>query len=197
MQIMQIEKTQDGKIAVTSPFNPNFITKIKAAGAKWDAESETWQLDAANIETARAIMREVYGRDDQEVGETVSVRVTLLQAVSALQAPVVLFGRTIASARGRDTGARLGDGVCFEKGEPTSGGSAKNWRTVIPVSSVIILHDVPRAFVDAERANPMKNIYDEQQLQIEILETKIDRNALLEERARLLKRIEEIDALLQ
>ena len=44
---------------------------------------------------------------------------------------VVLFGRTIAKASGRDTGARLGDDIIWLSGNYTSGGSTKYWKTIV------------------------------------------------------------------
>jgi len=44
---------------------------------------------------------------------------------------VELFGRTIACAFGRDSGAKLGDGIIWIYGIKKSGGSVKNWYTEV------------------------------------------------------------------
>lgn len=58
------------------------------------------------------------------------------------QGPVEVAGRTIARAWGRDSGAKLGDGVVKLQGRVGSGGSMKNWETVVDAD--VVLHDCPR-----------------------------------------------------
>src|SRR5690606_6629784 len=127
---------------------PVFVKRIKKAGGKWNASNKTWEVDERSIDTVRSIMREVYGQDDRPQ-ETVTVKVTVGKyCIAQDKGPVVLFGRTIASARGRDSGAKIGDGVSFEKGGCRSGGSVKNWDTRIEEGSVFTIFDVPRMAVE-------------------------------------------------
>jgi len=177
-------------IYITTPYNPNFVAKVKRTGAKWDGASKRWHTDARNIEIVRGIMREVYGRDDS-TQETVSVRIILNRALGIYGAPIVLFGKTVASASGRDSGARLGEGVAFERGAANSGGSVKNWTTRISENSIIVLHDVPKQAV-AEKLN-----WEDDMGTFEIINNdKVDQDALRAEKDRLLARIAEIDSLL-
>ena len=142
---IKITKVADDKIEVRTPYNPQFVSKIKTAGARWNAIDKAWTMHAANIDVAREILRAVYGRDDMPAVDEklVRVRVTALQNISADRGPIVLLGRIIASARGRDSGARVGEGVAFTDGKPQSGGSVKNWTTEIPEGSVFVGADVP------------------------------------------------------
>lgn len=145
---MKITPIENGRIAVDTPYNPEFIRRIKQAGGRWDASRRVWICDARDTDMVREIMRDVYGRDDMPQ-EVVSVRVTVgEEQITAWRGPVVLFGRTIASAFGRDSGARVGDGVAFSAGGATSGGTMKHWYTVIRPGSVFVVHDVPRAAVE-------------------------------------------------
>lgn len=142
---IKISKVSDDKIAIFTPYNPQFVSKIRAAGARWNADERAWTMPAANIDIAREILRTVYDRDDmpQADEKLVRVKVTALQNVWCTCGPVILLGRVIASAYGRDSGARVGDGVSFVEGQPSSGGSAKNWRTEIPKGSVFVVVDAP------------------------------------------------------
>jgi hypothetical protein len=183
----QIDITGDNA-AIITPYNPEFVKKIKLLGGKWDGESKTWNVDARSIDSVRNAMREVYGRDDNTSGaELVSVRVTVTEGMSVGRGAVTLFGKTIASAYGRDSGARIGDGVAFTKGAPKSSGSVKNWRTEVPAGCEFILHDVAK---DA--------ICEVDGIEYEIIEAAatINREALEEEKAKLVKRLAEIEALL-
>jgi hypothetical protein len=142
---IKITKVADDKIEVRTPYNPQFVSKIKTAGARWNAIDKAWTMHAANIDVAREILRAVYGRDDMPAADEklVRVRVTALQNISADRGPIVLLGRIIASARGRDSGARVGEGVAFIDGKPQSGGSVKNWTTEISEGSIFVVADVP------------------------------------------------------
>ena len=187
---MKITNLGNGKISVETPYNPNFVSKIKKAGGKWNPGNKTWEIDERSIDTVRSIMREVYGQDDLPQ-ELVTVKVTIGDKnLEEWRAPVVLFGRTIASARGRDSGARPGEGVCFEKGGCDSGGSMKNWYTIVRAGSEITIYDVPRLAV--EQKIGWKDEYGT----FEVIENGDPLAALRAEKEALLKRLAEIEELL-
>lgn len=56
---------------------------------------------------------------------------------------IYLAGRVIAGARGRDSGVTIGNGVVLVSGEIKSGGSVKNWLTVVKSESVFRILDLP------------------------------------------------------
>ncbi len=187
---MKITNLGNGKIAVDTPYNPSFVSKIKKAGGKWNPGNKTWEIDERTIDTVRAIMREVYGQDDMPQ-ETVTVKVTIGDKnLKEWRAPVVLFGRNIASARGRDGGARVGEGVCFEKGGCDSGGSMKNWYTIVSAGSEITIYEVPRLAVEQKLG--WKDEYGT----FEVVENGDPLAALRAEKEALLKRLAEIEELL-
>ncbi len=135
-------------------------------------------------------MRKVYGQDDRPQ-TLVSVRVTVTQEFCELTGPIVLFGRPIAGARGRDTGARIGEGVAFEVKAPQSGGSIKYWETVIPKGAVFVIHDVPQKAIEAQIG------WRDAIGSFEIIQSHdTDTVALQTEREGLLARLVEIDHLL-
>ena len=190
---------KDGRIYLHTPYHPRFVTKIKKAGAKWDGS--TWSMDEKNKEVARQIMLDVYGCDDRFENpflthiKKCSVKITVKKDLYASRGPVTMLGRIIASAKGRDSGAKIGDDVCFEKGGATSWGSVKNWNTKINAGSVIILHDVPTYAIE----NKIDFGYNDEDIDLEIIpsQSKADpRQELLEEKERLLARLAEIEQLL-
>ncbi len=186
---MKITNLGNGKIAIETPYNPEFVKKIKKAGGRWNGSDKTWQIDERSTEAVRAIMRDVYGMDDMP-HELVTVKVTLKERIEVWQGPVVLFGRTIASAFGRDSGAKLGEGVCFEKGEAKSSGSVKNWYTTVEADSIITLYDVPRRAVEEKLG------WEEKYGAFEIVESADPLASLKAEKEALLKRLAEIEELL-
>lgn len=187
---MKITNIGNGRISIETPYNPEFVRKIKKAGGRWNGATKCWETDERNIEAVRTIMKDVYGMDDMPQ-ETVTVKIKINDTISKHCAPIVMFGRTIAAAYGRDSGARVGDGVCFESGKCTSGGSAKNWYTYIEENSVILVHDVPKNAVEQKLG--WHDSYGE----FEIMEKANPNAALLAEKEALLKRLAEIEELLQ
>ena len=188
---MKITNLKNGKISIETPYNPEFVRRIKRAGGKWNPNNKTWECDERSIDAVRVIMREVYGEDDMPQ-ELVTVYVKVGDnPIEEHTGPVVMFGRTIASAFGRDSGAKLGDGVCFSAGGATSGGSAKNWYTILRANSEFTIYDVPKL------ATEQKLGWDDDYGIFEIVESADPMVALKAEKEALLKRLAEIDELLR
>lgn len=158
-------KEENEKIKITTPYHPIFVKKIKGAGASWSSDSKTWNMDARNIGIARKIMYQIYGRDDTPC-ELIDVKVYVKQSIIADRAAITMLGKVIASAYGRDSEAKIGEGISFEEGAPRSGGSVKNWFTKIPEGSIFTIWDVPKA------AWEQKIFVPEDGVQFEILEKK-------------------------
>ena len=178
-----------GKALITSPYNPDFISKVKLMGGKWDAGRRVWKVDESLIEDVRSAMREVYGRDDRgELSGTCTVIVSFSEDVDGYKSPVTVFGRVIASAYGRDSGAKVGEGCAFLEGRPESGGSMKNWRTTVPAGSKVKIMDVPKCILSGASLPDGASFM--------VVDDEISREALLEEKENLLKRLKEIDRLL-
>ena len=182
----------NGIAAIYTPYSSEFVQRVKALGGRWDAAEKCWNVREQTIEMVREAMREIYGRCDAEPTATVTIVATFSNEVSAWHEGVRLFGRVLAAAWGRDTGARVGDGVAFIKGKPTSGGTRADWRTFIPAGCEVEIYDVPADYASECMATLPEGIT----AYIKEAQPAIDREALAEERARLLARIAEIDALL-
>lgn len=173
-----------------TPYNAEFIAAVKnIGGAHWDREHRAWSIPSEAIDQARDIMRRVYGACDLPDAEPpVSVKLTFEAEVSQKWSPVTIYGKTIASATGRDSGARTGDDVVFVEGKPQSGGSVKNWYTAVPEGSVVVLHNVPQAALDMPLPDGVQAAVSAQ---------KQSKDDLLDEKERLLARLAEIEKLLE
>ena len=183
-------------ISVASPFHPAFVSRAKELGGKWDAAAKVWTFDARDCDEddVRALCRAVYGTDGSSDTKLVDLRITFKSGARAGQRAVYVCGREIARAWGRDSGAKLGEGVKLVEGRITSGGSSKNWATVVDAGSVFIVRDVPeaKARAEAEACNT-------DEFSIEILTSApaaVDVSALQAEREKLVARMAEIDAIL-
>lgn len=185
---MKIETTET-QVIVTSDYNAEFVSRARNLSGKWSSPS--WIFDIRNEAAVRAACLECYGTDGM-VTDTVDVRVTLHATNysdhhSARTSGITVFGRTVARAFGRDSGATLGDGVVVESGKFSSGGSAKNWETRATAGTKVILRNVSRALVDA---------HDDESVSVEIITSNVDADALRSEREKLIARIAEINTIL-
>lgn len=178
---------ETGKAGIYTPYNPEFVKLIKnIGGARWNGEC--WVIPATEIDVARDYMLDVYGESDISVGENVTIKITAKETISKERSDVVFANKILARAWSRDGGARVGTDVTLLDGEIDSGGSRNRWDSVVYEGAVFLLRNVNVKVLEKE---------DQSKFEIEIItEQMIDRSALRAEKAKLLKRIAEINKLL-
>ena len=143
----------NGQVKVQTPYNAEFVTKAKNLGGKWDTLSKSWIFSESVLDYVKEILIQIYG----VTGETTYQTCTLIvknYSAEIMNNAVVLFGRTIAKASGRDTGARLGDDIIWLSGNYTSGGSTKYWKTIVE-NATFEIQDFPverTKFEDVQQA---------------------------------------------
>lgn len=130
----------DGQVKVTSPYNQHFVTKARNMRGKW--KNEAWYFDDSIIDYVRELMMECFGTTGETPYGNVDLLIKDFNKWERTQ-PVELFGRTIARAFGRDSGAKLGDGIILLSGSVDSGGSVKNWSTDVS-NATFIIKDFPQ-----------------------------------------------------
>lgn len=184
-------KIRDDKAMLYTPYNPEFVKRIKKfSDARWNSGEKCWTIDESNLDAARVIMKEIYGYADNEINEKVTLKIHVKESVSKKHGDVILFGKILSHATGRDSGARSGSDVAYIHGSAYSGGSAKNLESVVSEDSEILLHNVNKNLYEEYLENP------QEEYEIEVVTDSIDSAALKQEKERLLKRIKEIDHLL-
>lgn len=184
---------ENGRACIHSPYNADYVKSIKKiGGARWNAEDRCWCVPEHMVSAAREILMQTYGYTDQTPNETVTLQLTFNEYQAALREPCTYFGKTVAKAYGRDSGAKVGDDVALISGRIASGGSVKNWTSYIYEGTVVKLYNVNKAIYEREIANISAD-----EITVEIVdESVINEPELRAERERLLQRIAEIDALL-
>lgn len=184
-------KIRDDKAMLYTPYNPEFVKRIKKfSDARWNSGEKCWTIDESNLDAARVIMKEIYGYADNEINEKVTLKIHVKESVSKKHGDVILFGKILSHATGRDSGARSGSDVAYIHGSACSGGSAKNWESVVSEDSEILLHNVNKNLYEEYLENP------QEEYEIEVVTDSIDSAALKQEKELLLKRIKEIDHVL-
>jgi hypothetical protein len=191
MSIVTITTTETA-VRVVSPYNANFVASAKSIGGKWS--SDAWVFDIRDEHRVRELCRDIYG-DDGLAADLVTLKIEWVKDGFADKGPITVAGRPIARAFGRDSGAKLAEGIVNLAGEFGSGGSMKNWGTTVDAGTIVLVRDFPRAKAEelvAGNNDSARRIYS-----IEDEAPIIDRAALEAERERLLKRLDEINKLLQ
>lgn len=186
---VEIQKVGD-RVKTFTPYHPEFPGQAKKLGGRWDPGDKAWVFDGRDEDRVKELCREVYGTDGT-AQEQVTLRVEFLETHEEPRGAIFLAGRQLARATGRDSGAKLGDGVVVLEGGFTSGGSVKNWETVARQGTVVELRDVP--MVAAEKAQADSDKY----IRVHIVDIgEFNRDALKAEGRKLLDRLREIEGLL-
>lgn len=105
-------KIRDDKAMLYTPYNPEFVKRIKKfSDARWNSGEKCWTIDESNLDAARVIMKEIYGYADNEINEKVTLKIHVKESVSKKHGDVILFGKILSHATGRDSGAHPGSDV--------------------------------------------------------------------------------------
>ena len=114
-------------------YNEILVRECRKLGGNWDKENSVWVFSAL-VEDQVELLDEKYN------SEKVAVELKFLELVSFYERDAEIAGITIARATGRDSGAELFNGVAVIKGEIRSGGSRKNWATVVEEDTVVRMY---------------------------------------------------------
>lgn len=125
-------------IRVVSPYSADFVRRARRLAGEWDGRAWVFPLEVE--EPLLELLNRIYGYVPD--GTTANARVYRVEAVTEVRAcrrPVTWNDRVLAAARGRDTGAYTGRRVVLIGGRITSGGSVKNWETIVCAGAVFLV----------------------------------------------------------
>ena len=175
------------KIVVSTPYHPDFSREVRRLNGKWEPVTRTWVFDARDTERVKEVCRDLFGTDGTGAERLVTVRATSGDSrLQYSQTGAYVLGRCVAFATGRDSGARLGKDVVLISGRIGSGGSVKDWCTVIHPNTVVEIRDIPEAALGLDTKGWLIEVVPDQCAD--------PKAALRAERGRLVARIAEIDA---
>ena len=122
-----------GICTLKSRYNQLLVDEARRLGGKWDETAGAWVF-------SRLVMDKVEELDRIFNDNEIPVEITFLSPLYGDCAPVFFCGYMIAKAWGRDSGAYLGDGIAIIDGSVDSGGSVKNWHTIVNRGTVIRMY---------------------------------------------------------
>lgn len=136
------EELEDAGICVLKHFTFNWILVdyCRDLGGRWDSDVKVWVF-------SDIVADKIEELDYRWNSDLVSVEIKALNEISIRQSEVTFCGYQIAKAFGRDSGAKLGEGISMLQGDIDSGGSMKNWVTRVYENSIFRLK-VPSLILD-------------------------------------------------
>lgn len=184
---MTIELKQDGeRLVLKSPYRADFPKDARALDGRWDKDNRVWTFPVSLKDgVIKAISRHYEVDIEQPVTETVVAIVTATADHSVEKGDVMLEGTVLASASGRDSGAKTGEGVVLMDGNIGSSGSMKYWQTDVAEGAQFRVKEFPVHLLESEHDG--WSIVQEEQNPAD------RRDVLLAERSRLMARLAEID----
>jgi len=184
MNTIKVNKIGD-RVELLFPYHEEAKTRIKNLGGRWDGAKRLWWVQPEMEAEARRVLIDAFGTDGSADVQTVVVRVTALRRVTEYTEPVVCCGKILARAWSRDSGAKVGEDVALLEGSIRSGGSRKNWTTIVDEGSVFKLVNVLPARLDEYDAEDFKvEVVDGEELANNPLAQYSDDDILTEARRR-------------
>lgn len=134
-----------GICTLRAPYNKNLTESCHRLGGKWDGSEKAWVFTGLVAEQVEEL-------DEKYNSRLVGIEVKMLRDYYEHTAPIYIAGFEIAKAFGRDSGAKLADGIAIISGKaPYSCGSAKNWATEIAEGTVFRMQIPENCIEDIEK----------------------------------------------
>lgn len=175
----------EGLLKVVSPFNREFVSFARMRGGKWSDGEKVWIFDPRDEFAVRSALIDIFGTDDFDSCPKVNVRVKLDHF--RIGDEFVLFGRQLLRRRYSDRLDMDGSVVLVSGGIPGVGGTYRSPEIAPEKGTVIEVRDVPRDIA--------MRVWAEHKNGVELLGS-ADVEALREEKASLIKRVEQIDQMI-
>jgi hypothetical protein len=189
MSKLSITKTAS-EVHVQSPYNALFVKGARLLSGKFSGG--VWTFDVRDEDRVRSLCGDVYGSDGV-ISNTCTVRLEMPRGASATREAIDFYGFTLARAFGRDSGAKISEGIVVLEGGFYSSGSVKNWATMAKDGTVVLLREFPRHRAQRIVSGEEKSEWPGWTVTIEDERPPVDIQALEDEKARLLSRLEEIE----
>ena len=189
MHGIKIDDKSGKRIYLTAPYNEDANAKYRQVGGRWLKKSRRWSFARGDIELVRQALMDVFGVTDI-VDETVTARVRVAdwqwRDRKGNPGKATFGGQTIAIRYQRDTPVRVGDGVVLVSGKfPSSGGSMAYPEIDAGEDVIVEVREVWARHRDLDHPH------------VTIVDRSADREALLAERAELMRMVREIDESLE
>ncbi|MEZ9543594.1 hypothetical protein BCU70_17755 [Vibrio sp. 10N.286.49.C2] len=138
-RLITVDKDEN-TTTLKSPYNTLLISKCRDLGGVWDKENQIWVFPGF-------VEEEVKNLDGIFNSSKVVVELTAINEIYGIKQGIEFLGVSLCKAYGRDSGAKMENGISVISGCVDSVGSRKNWKTVIYQETVIRL-SIPSKLVE-------------------------------------------------
>lgn len=125
-------QAEQGIVSLKSDYNSLLVEECRWLGGSWDKEQNAWIFPGF-------VSDEVEELDDIYNSVPITVEITAIEEILEYGKGIEFLGRPLCRAFSRDSGARIDSEVALISGCATSGGSQKNWATILNEDSVLRL----------------------------------------------------------
>lgn len=191
---VKITRTET-RITVTSEYNKEFVARAHNLAGTFDSATKSWSFDIRDEADVLEACYYCYGEDGYRQ-HLCDAEIHLPNGYYIDRDTINFFGRPVARAFNRDSGAKIFDGVVIKTGGFGSGGSMKHWTTYAEKGTVIVLRDLSLPLVEMTRGKYGDDVVVEIINQNKSIIGQVDVADLNAEKTRLLARLAEIDNLL-
>lgn len=138
-------QAEQGIVSLKADYNSLLVKKCRKLGGSWDKEQNAWIFPGF-------VSDEVEELDEIYNSAPITVEITAIEEIREYGKGIEFLGRPLCRAFGRDSGARIDSDIALISGYATSGGSQKNWATILNEDSVLRLQ-VPSTILEKHQDN--------------------------------------------
>ncbi|EJE4192505.1 hypothetical protein M3904_003188 [Vibrio parahaemolyticus] len=137
------DEPKQRRVTLKTAKNSLLIDDCKRLGGTWDKEKAAWTFP-------HFIADEVRKLDELYNSQLATIELTAKEEIREYGSDIEFAGLQLCRAFGRDSGARIHTDVALISGYATSGGSARNWATILDEDSVLRLQ-VPSKLLEVHQ----------------------------------------------
>jgi len=126
------DESQQRRVTLKADKNSLLIADCKRLGGTWDKEQAAWTFP-------NFVASEVRQLDELYNSQPATIELTAKEEIREYGSDIEFAGLQLCRAFGRDSGARIHADVALISGYATSGGSVKNWATILDEGAVLRL----------------------------------------------------------
>ena len=136
-------QAEQDMVSLKADYNSLLVKKCRKLGGSWDKEQNAWIFPGF-------VSDQVEELDEIYNSALIAVEITAIEEIREYGKGIEFLGRPLCRAFSRDSGARIDSEVALISGCATSGGSQKNWATILNEDSVLRLQ-VPSAILETHQ----------------------------------------------
>jgi hypothetical protein len=173
-------------ILLSAPYHPALPDRCRELKGVFNREEKTWEFDLSHEIQVRRICFDIFGTDGSDEVPLVMVHARLDLLCGRQDAEVWCCGRMLAGRFDKNKPPRLGPGVVLlDGGFSESGGTGRKLRLNPHADTLVEVSDVPLSLAQIETDKGMAVTI--------VTEDDGLRQALIDEKERLLNRVREIE----